>query len=52
MVAAKFAKQMLHMPGVGASPPPFVADTFQIAQTNGTKVLPLESFVPTICRLC
>jgi hypothetical protein len=34
MAAAKFAKQMLHMPGVGPSSPPLVADTFQMAQTN------------------
>ena len=31
---AEFAKQMLRMPGVVHSSPPFPADTFQMAQTD------------------
>ena len=34
LATAEFAKQMLHMPGVVHSPPPFPADTFQMAKTD------------------
>jgi hypothetical protein len=34
LAAAEFAKQMLHMPGVVRSSPPFAADTFQMAKTD------------------
>jgi hypothetical protein len=34
LAAAEFAKQMLHMPGVVHSSPPFPADTFQMAKTD------------------
>jgi hypothetical protein len=34
LAAAEFAQQMLHMPGVVHSSPPFPADTFQMAKTD------------------
>jgi hypothetical protein len=34
LAAAEFAKQMLHMPGVVYSSPPFPADTYQMAKTD------------------
>jgi hypothetical protein len=34
LAAADFAEQMLHMPGVVHSSPPFPADTFQMAKTD------------------
>ena len=34
LAVAEFAKQMLHMPGVIHSSPPFPADTFQMAKTD------------------
>jgi hypothetical protein len=34
LAAAEFAKQMVHMPGVVHSSPPFLADTFQMAKTD------------------
>jgi hypothetical protein len=34
LAVAEFAKQMLHMPGVVHSSPPFPADTFQMAKTD------------------
>ena len=34
LATAKFSKQMLHMPGVVHSSPPFPADTFQMAKTD------------------
>jgi hypothetical protein len=34
LAAAEFTKQMLHMPGVVYSSPPFPADTFKMAKTD------------------
>jgi hypothetical protein len=34
LAAPEFAKQMLHMPGVVYSAPPFPVDTFKMANTN------------------
>jgi hypothetical protein len=34
LAAAEFTKQMLHMPGIVYSSPPFAADTFKMEETD------------------
>jgi hypothetical protein len=51
LAAAEFAKQMVHMPGVVHSSPPFPADTFQMAKTDDDFHLEYLHlfYVPTFC---